>query len=114
VSASLTPTPVITSVSPATASAAQTVTATSVNFGADPGSSYLTFSDDGTNWGAPGDLATFKVDSWSDTSITFTVPEPSGTNGAWHVDPGSTATVTVTVTTSDGGNSAAGTPNIGS
>ena len=39
-------------------------------------SSYLTFSDNGTNWGAPRDQATFTIDSWSDSAITFTVPQP--------------------------------------
>jgi alpha-glucosidase (family GH31 glycosyl hydrolase) len=88
--------PVITSVSPSTAVAGDTVTVTGVDFGASQGSGYLTFSDSGTNWGAPPDAATFKLDSWSDTSITFTVPSPSGSNGEWHVVPGSTATITVT------------------
>jgi hypothetical protein len=46
-------------------------------FGATQGSSYLTFSDDGTNWGAPPDEASFTIDSWSDSAITFTVPQPS-------------------------------------
>ena len=46
--------------------------------------------------GAPFDGATFHIDSWSDTAITFTVPTPSGDNGIWHVTPGTTATVTVT------------------
>lgn len=54
----------------------------------------------GANWGAPPDLATFSLDSWSDNKITFTVPSPSGSGGEWHVVPGSTATVTVT--TADG------------
>ena len=92
------PTPVITSVTPSTASAGQTVTVTGANFGAEQGDSYLTFSDDGTNWGAPPDSAAFTLDSWSDNQITFTVPEPSGTNGVWAVVPGSTATITVTTT----------------
>ena len=90
------PTPAITSVSPATASAGQVVTVSGVNFGATQGTSYITFSDDGTNWGAPPDLATFSIGSWSDGKITFTVPSPSGAGGQWHVDPGSTATITVT------------------
>ncbi len=90
------PTPVITSVSPATASAGQVVTVSGVNFGATQGDSYITFSDDGTNWGAPPDLATFSLDSWSNTAITFTIPSPSGSGGEWAVVPGSTATVTVT------------------
>jgi hypothetical protein len=96
VTATQTPVPAITSVSPATASAGQVVTVTGANFGASQGTGYITFSDDGTNWGAPPDLATFTVDSWSDDKITFTVPSPSGTGGVWHVDPGSTATITVT------------------
>jgi len=95
VTAQQTPTPVITSVSPGTASAGQVVTVSGANFGATQGSGYLTFSDDGTNWGAPPDTATFSLDSWSDDKITFTVPTPSA-GGVWHVDPGSTATVTVT------------------
>ncbi|HEY3869668.1 MAG TPA: TIM-barrel domain-containing protein [Actinocrinis sp.] len=88
--------PVITFASPAAASAGQQVTVTGSGFGASQGSGYLAFSDGGTNWGAPGDAAGFTVDSWSDSAITFTVPQPSGTNGEWAVTPGSTATVSVT------------------
>jgi NPCBM-associated, NEW3 domain of alpha-galactosidase/IPT/TIG domain len=89
-------TPVISSVSPSTASPGQVVTVSGVDFGATQGDSYVTFSDDGTNWGAPPDQATFTVDSWSDDQVTFTVPSPSGSGGQWHVVPGSTATITVT------------------
>jgi hypothetical protein len=99
------PTPTITSVSPSTATAGQVVTVSGVNFGATQGSSYITFSDGGTNWGAPPDTATFSLDSWSDDQITFTIPSPSGSGGQWHVVPGSTATVTVT--TSNGTSSTA-------
>ena len=88
--------PVISSVSPGTASAGQVVTVSGADFGASQGSGHLTFSDDGTNWGAPGDEATFTVDSWTGNSITFTVPSPSGPGGEWSVTPGSTATVAVT------------------
>jgi hypothetical protein len=94
------PMPAITSVSPSTASAGQVVTVSGVNFGTTQGSNYITFSDDGTNWGAPPDEATFSLDSWSDNQITFTVPSPSGSGGQWQVVPGSTATITVT--TADG------------
>ena len=90
------PLPEITSVSPTTASAGQQVTINGVNLGATQDSSFITFSDDGTNWGAPGDAATFTLNSWSNDQITFTVPTPSGAGGEWHVVPGSTATVTVT------------------
>ncbi|HEY1701905.1 MAG TPA: TIM-barrel domain-containing protein [Trebonia sp.] len=105
VTAQQAPTPVITSVSPATASAGQVVTVSGVNFGATQGSGYITFSDDGTNWGAPPDEATFNLGSWGDDQITFTIPSPSGSGGQWHVDPGSTATVAVT--TADGTSSPA-------
>jgi hypothetical protein len=103
-----TPTPTITAVSPATATAGQVVTVTGTDFGAGQGESYITFRDDGTNWGAPQDAAAFTVDSWSDDKITFTMPPSSG---QWHVDPGSTATVTVTTA---GGTSGPGTLAIGS
>ncbi|HEX4831652.1 MAG TPA: TIM-barrel domain-containing protein [Trebonia sp.] len=88
--------PVVTFASPAAARAGQQVTVTGSGFGASQGSSYVTFSDNGTNWGAPGDSASFTVSSWSDSAITFTVPMPSGTGGQWAVTPGSTATATVT------------------
>jgi hypothetical protein len=96
----LTP-PVAASVSPATATAGQQVTISGSGFGATQGSGYVAFSDNGNNWGAPGNLATFKVDSWSDTAITFTVPTPSGTNGEWHVWPGTDASVTVVNSSGD-------------
>jgi predicted alpha-1,2-mannosidase len=95
------PAPVATSVSPATASAGQTVTITGSGFGATQGSGYVAFSDNGTDWGSPGNLATFQVDSWSDTSITFTVPTPSGTNGVWAVSPGTDASVMVVNSSGD-------------
>jgi hypothetical protein len=71
------------------------VTVHGSGFGAAQGSGYVAFSDQGVNWGAPGNSAAFTVDSWSDTAVTFTVPTPSGTNGVWHVYPGTNAAVTV-------------------
>ena len=105
---SQTPTPSITAITPATASAGQVATITGTDFGTGQGDSYVTFTDDGTNWGAPQDAAAFTIDSWSDDKITFTIPPSSG---QWHVDPGSTATATVTTT---GGTSNAGSLTIGS
>ena len=87
--------PVAASLSPATAAAGQQVTINGSGFGATQGSGYVAFSDNGVNWGAPGNLATFQIDSWSDTAITFTVPTPSGPNGVWAVAPGTVASVTV-------------------
>jgi glucan 1,6-alpha-isomaltosidase len=93
--------PIVRSVSPGTASAGQPVTVSGVNFGATQGASYLVFADINVGWGAPLDQATFRIDSWSDDSITFTVPTPSGSGGTWHVSPGTTATIMVM--TADGG-----------
>jgi lysophospholipase L1-like esterase len=87
--------PQIRSLSPTPAAAGQTVTIGGSGFGATQGAGYLQFSNVGTYWGAPGNLATFSIDSWSNKTITFTVPEPSGTNGVWHVSAGTTATVNV-------------------
>jgi predicted alpha-1,2-mannosidase len=87
--------PVVTSLSATTASAGDQVTITGTGFGASQGNGYVAFSDNGTNWGAPGNTATFTVDSWSNTAITFTVPTPSGTNGEYSVWAGTPASVTV-------------------
>ncbi|MGO9407683.1 MAG: IPT/TIG domain-containing protein [Acidimicrobiales bacterium] len=94
------PIPVIVSVSPTTASAGQLVTLDGVGFGAAQDSGYVTFVDQDTGWGAPGNAATFTLDSWSDSQVSFTVPLPSGPPSGpadlWHVVPGSVATITVT------------------
>jgi hypothetical protein len=95
------PAPVATSVSPATAPAGQQVTISGSGFGATQGSGYVAFSDNGTNWGSPGNLATFQIDSWSDTAITFTVPTPSGPNGEWAVSPGTDASAMVVNSSGD-------------
>jgi hypothetical protein len=58
----------------------------------------VTFYDNGISWGAPSDAARLTIDSWSDTQITFTVPDPSGPGNVWAVTPGTNATVTVTNT----------------
>jgi predicted alpha-1,2-mannosidase len=87
--------PVVMSLDPGTANPGDTVTIHGSGFGASQGNGYVAFSDNNIDWGRPGNAATFQIDSWSDTAITFTVPMPSGTNGVWHVAPGSTAMVTV-------------------
>ena len=87
--------PVVTSLSTATADAGQQVTINGSGFGSAQGNGYVAFSDNGTNWGSPGNSAAFTIDSWSDTAITFTVPEPSGTNNQYQVWAGTPASVTV-------------------
>jgi hypothetical protein len=87
--------PVAASLTPATAAAGQQVTINGSGFGASQGSGYVALSDNGINWGAPGNAAAFHIDSWSDTAITFTVPTPSGSNGQYHVFSGTPASVTV-------------------
>ena len=86
--------PTAQSVNPATASAGQEVTVTGTGFGAAQGSGHVDFSDNGTDWGAPGNPAV-QIDSWSDTAITFTVPASSGTSGQPGAYPGTPASVTV-------------------
>jgi hypothetical protein len=91
--------PIASSLTPTSAAAGDEVTIHGQNFGAsqgDPNSNYVFFTDGDISWGAPFDGAAFTIDSWSDTAITFTVPEPSGPNGEWHVTPGTTANVSVT------------------
>ena len=86
------PPPVISTVSPPATAAGTPVTLTGQNFGSSQGSSYLTLAQGGTSWGAPYDGAKLSITSWSDTSITFTLP-PS--TGSFPLQPG-TATITVT------------------
>jgi predicted alpha-1,2-mannosidase len=93
--------PVITSLSTTTAAAGQQVTINGTGFGASQGNGYVAFSDNGTNWGAPGNVAAFTVDSWSNTAVTFTVPVPSGSGGEYQVWPGTPASVSVTDNSGD-------------
>ena len=86
---------VISALSPTTAKAGDVVTINGSGFGATQGSGFVAFTDLGTSWGAPGNSATFTVNSWSDTAITFTVPTPSGSSGQFKVWPGTTASVMV-------------------
>lgn len=97
------PAATISSISPAAAAPGQQITLTGTGFGAAPSGHHLLLSDAGVNWGGPGDLGTLQVDHWSNTSITFTVPEPSGPAvstpsgpaNVWRVEPGSVASVAV-------------------
>jgi predicted alpha-1,2-mannosidase len=89
------PGPVITSLSTTSAKAGDQVTINGSGFGSSQGNGYVAFSDNGTNWGSPGNSASFTIDSWSDTAITFTVPTPSGPNNEFRVWPGTPASVMV-------------------
>ncbi|HTU04499.1 MAG TPA: IPT/TIG domain-containing protein, partial [Trebonia sp.] len=98
--------PVVTSLSATSASAGQQVTISGTGFGASQGNGYVAFSDNGTNWGGPGNAATVTVDSWSDTSITFTVPTPSGSGDEYSVWAGTPASVMVVDDSGDVSNGA--------
>ena len=87
--------PEVRSVSPGTARPGQVVTIHGSGFGATQGAGYVPFSNLGTYWNSPASAPAIHVDSWSDRTITFTVPVPSGTGGVRHVSPGSTATINV-------------------
>lgn len=93
----------ISEVTPAQAPPGQQVTITGTGFGATQPGRHLLLSDAGVNWGGAGDLGTLTIDSWSDTSITFTMPSPSGPAvstpsgpaNVWRVEPGTVASVAV-------------------
>jgi predicted GH43/DUF377 family glycosyl hydrolase len=93
----------ITSVAPAQAAPGQSVTITGTGFGARQGKGHLLLSDDGVNWGGAGDLGTLRVTHWSNTSVTFTMPKPSGPavstrsgpQNVWRLEPGTVASVAV-------------------
>jgi predicted alpha-1,2-mannosidase len=85
--------PVVTSLSATSASAGDQVTINGTGFGATQGSGYVAFSDNGTNWGSPGNVAPFTVDSWSDTAITFTVPQSADGYQVWAGTPASITVV---------------------
>ena len=97
--ASSSPTPTITGMTPSTASAGELVTLAGTGFGASQSNSYIQFIDGSVVWGAPGNTATFTIDSWSNTAISFIVPLPSG-GGNYAVTPGTVATLYVAT---DGG-----------
>jgi len=78
--------PVANSVTPAVAAAGAQVTINGSGFGASQGSGYVEFTDNGMSWGGSGQTA-LKIDSWSDTAVSFTVPAS--------VYPGSPASATV-------------------
>ncbi len=73
--------------SPTSGIAGTQVTLTGSGFGANQGSGYVTFVDNGKEWGVPWE-GSLTIVSWSDTQIVFDVP--SG------VTSGTTATITVT------------------
>ncbi|WP_037914056.1 glycoside hydrolase family 130 protein [Actinacidiphila yeochonensis] len=93
----------ISGITPAQAAPGQRVTITGTGFGPSSRGRHLLLSDAGVHWGGAGDLGTLRIDHWSDTSVTFTVPEPSGPAvstpsgpaNVWRVEPGSVASVAV-------------------
>ena len=93
---------VISSVTPATASAGQQVTITGTGFGSSQNGGFVALGDGGTTWGPPtswwwlgsglGPTAPLTIDSWSNTAITFTMPSADGRAS---LADGTTASVTV-------------------
>jgi NPCBM-associated, NEW3 domain of alpha-galactosidase len=89
--------PGITRLSATKAAAGQIVTVEGSGFGRSQGtSSALQFSDADTTWSNPGNLPTLRVMQWSDHSIVFQVPTPSGPGGdTYQVVPGTRASLQV-------------------
>ncbi len=86
--------PVVSSLNQTTAAPGDTIVVTGQGFGDTQGAGYVLFSDNGVNWGQPGDLAAFQLLSWSNTEISFLVPVTD--SRGYQTVPGTTATVTVT------------------
>jgi hypothetical protein len=82
-------------VNPTSPAPGDIVTVRGSGFGDSEPSYGLYLSDGGQTWGDYGSDATLNVDSWSDSTITFTMPEPSGTGNQWRLRPGSTADVCI-------------------
>lgn len=95
--------PAVTGLNPSTAAAGQEVTIDGSGFGATQGQGFVTLSDNGTTWGTPGSSAMLKVDSWSDTAVTITLPEPSSSG---KLAPGSPAVLTVVTSAGEPSNEA--------
>ncbi len=88
------PAPAIYGITPATAGPGDTIVINGQNFGAQQGTGYVLFSDNQVNWGQPGDVATFELQNWSDTQISFLVPVKD--SQGYQITPGTTACITVT------------------
>ena len=74
----------------------QIVWLSGLQLGATQGSGYVQLSDAGTNWGGPGDAASLQILNWSDQSINFVLPSPSGPNNEWALQGNTNLTITVT------------------
>jgi hypothetical protein len=94
VSLQMTAVPQIASLSSADAAQGTTIIITGQYFGAFQESGYVAFADDGVTWGQPGSEATLQVVGWSDTQISFLIPQKDA--AGQQVTPGTTATITVT------------------
>ena len=88
--------PSISAASPSAMSAGEVITLTGTGFGSSQGTSYLHLVDGTISWGAPGNAATVEIDSWSNTTISFTAPLASG-SAPWQLVAGTTATISITV-----------------
>lgn len=86
--------PVISTCNPAKASPGTLVVLNGQNFGAQQGTGYVRFSDNGVNWGAPGNIASFTLQNWSDTQISFFIPVKG--QSLFQVTPGTVASISVT------------------
>lgn len=76
----------------------QWVTVTGEGFGANQGQGYVLISQDGVNYGAPGDSYLVAVRQWTNSSITFLVPTSAfAVNNVWErqLTVGQSADVTI-------------------
>lgn len=86
-------TPVISSVSPATAAPGNPVVINGQGFGSQQGKGYIQIVNNRVIWGGPGNQP-LQAANWSDSQITFLLPVKNA--AGVQVTPGASATVSVT------------------
>ncbi len=92
------PTIAVSSVSPNPISAGEYVTIYGNQFGSSQGSGYVWISQNGVNWGAPGNAYPVAIKSWTNTAITFLAPTNAyEVDGHWEaaIQGGSNAAIEV-------------------
>jgi hypothetical protein len=88
----------VSSITPNPISAGEWVTVSGSGFGSSQGSGYVWISQNGVNWGAPGDSYPVAVKSWTNTAVTFLTPTSAyEVDGHWEaaIQGGSPATIQI-------------------
>jgi hypothetical protein len=88
----------VSGITPNPISAGEWVTVAGDGFGSTQGSGYVWISQNGVNWGAPGDSYPVAIKSWTNTAVTFLAPTSAyEVDGHWEaaIQGGSLATIQI-------------------